>query len=101
MIPSNVEEKSVIDNDYYIVVNEEHYVDAAAHFIAKCIMSNPKAKYSLCLLIVLVQEVSALRKVGQIMDIWHSGKMFYTFFIWEHAFGGLYKARGGLKIAAN
>lgn len=44
MIPSNVEEKSAIDNDHYIVVNEEHVVDAVAHFLAKCIMSNPKAK---------------------------------------------------------
>lgn len=52
MIPSNVEEKSAIDNDHYIVVNEEHVVDAVAHFLAKCIMSNPKAKVYLCYIIV-------------------------------------------------
>lgn len=46
MIPSNVEEHSAIDNEHYIVVNEEHVVDAVAHFLAKCIMSNPKAKVS-------------------------------------------------------
>ncbi|ESQ30735.1 hypothetical protein EUTSA_v10011964mg [Eutrema salsugineum] len=104
MIPSNVEEKSVIDNNYYIVVNEEHVVDAVAHFLAKCIMSNPKARYT-CLLIhkpkELQKEVSALSKVGKIVDIWHAGKMFYTFSTWGLAFGGLYQARGALKIAAN
>ncbi|OAP19220.1 hypothetical protein AXX17_AT1G40440 [Arabidopsis thaliana] len=47
MVPSNVEEQSAIDNEHYIVVNEDHVIDAVAHFLAKCIMSNPKAKVSL------------------------------------------------------
>ncbi|KAJ4917342.1 Uncharacterized protein Rs2_02892 [Raphanus sativus] len=102
MIPSNVEEKSAIDNDHYIVVNEEHVVDAVAHFLAKCIMSNPKAKILKPeeLQKILAQEVSALSKVGRVVDIWHAGKMFYTFSTWGLAFGGLYQARGALKIAA-
>ncbi|KFK36198.1 hypothetical protein AALP_AA4G090600 [Arabis alpina] len=102
MVPSNVEEQSAIDNEHYVVVNEDHVVDAVAHFLAKCIMSNPKAKKLNPeeLQKVLVQEVGTLSKVGRMVDIWHAGKMFYTFSTWGLAFGGLYQARGALKIAA-
>jgi hypothetical protein len=102
MVPSNVEEQSAIDNEHYIVVNEEHVIDAVAHFLAKCIMSNPKAKNLKPeeLQKLLVQEVTALSKVGKVVDIWHAGKMFYTLSTWGLAFGGLYQARGVLKIAA-
>ncbi|KAL1192648.1 hypothetical protein V5N11_031700 [Cardamine amara subsp. amara] len=102
MVPSNVEEQSAIDNDHYIVVNEEHVIDAVAHFLAKCIMSNPKAKNFKPeeLQKLLVQEVSTLSKVGKVVDIWHAGKMFYALSTWGLAFGGLYQARGALKIAA-
>lgn len=44
MVPSNVEERSGIDNDSYVVVTEEHVVDGVANFMAKCIISNPKAQ---------------------------------------------------------
>lgn len=44
MVPSNVEERSRIDNDSYVVVSEEHVVDGVANFMAKCIVSNPKAQ---------------------------------------------------------
>lgn len=37
---------------------------------------------------VLVQEVTALSKVGKVVDIWHAGKMFYTLSTWGLAFGG-------------
>ncbi|XP_010461449.1 PREDICTED: uncharacterized protein LOC104742179 isoform X1 [Camelina sativa] len=102
MVPSNVEEQSAIDNEHYVVVNEEHVVDAVAHFLAKCIMSNPKAKNLKPeeLQKLLVQEVTTLSKVGKVVDIWHAGKMFYTLSTWGLAFGGLYQARGALKIAA-
>lgn len=44
MVPSNVEEWSGIDNENYVVVSEEHVVDGVANFMARCIMSNPKAR---------------------------------------------------------
>nr|ACD56620.1 unknown predicted protein [Gossypioides kirkii] len=44
MVPSNVEEWSGIDDENYIVVSEEHVVDGVANFMAKCILSNPKAQ---------------------------------------------------------
>ena len=47
MVPNNVEERSGIDDDSYVVVSEEHVVDGVANFIAKCIVSNPKAQVNL------------------------------------------------------
>nr|DAD24554.1 TPA_asm: hypothetical protein HUJ06_026018 [Nelumbo nucifera] len=38
------EEWSGIDNESYVIVSEEHVVEGVANFIAKCIVSNPKAK---------------------------------------------------------
>lgn len=44
MVPGNVEEWSGIDNENYVVVSEEHVVDGVANFMARCIISNPKAR---------------------------------------------------------
>ncbi|RYQ79539.1 hypothetical protein Ahy_Scaffold5g107758 isoform A [Arachis hypogaea] len=41
--PSNSEERSGIDDESYIVISEEHVVDGVANFMARCILSNPKA----------------------------------------------------------
>lgn len=48
MTSSNIEEQSEIDNEDYVIVSEEHVVDGVANFMAKCILSNPKAKVSFC-----------------------------------------------------
>nr|GMD74105.1 elongation factor [Ipomoea batatas] len=44
MVPSNVEERSGLDNDNYVIVNEEQVVDAVANFMARCVLANPKAQ---------------------------------------------------------
>lgn len=44
MVRGNVEEWSGIDDESYIVIGEEHVVDGVANFMAKCILSNPKAQ---------------------------------------------------------
>ncbi|KAG4969933.1 hypothetical protein JHK82_035628 [Glycine max] len=41
--PINVEELSGIDDESYVVISEEHVVDGVANFMARCILSNPKA----------------------------------------------------------
>ncbi|XP_040865314.1 uncharacterized protein [Glycine max] len=41
--PINVEELSGIDDENYLVISEEHVVDGVANFMARCILSNPKA----------------------------------------------------------
>lgn len=38
------EELSGIDNEAYVIVNEELVVEGVANFIARCILSNPNAK---------------------------------------------------------
>lgn len=49
MVPNNVEEWSGIDDESYVIVSEEHVVEAVAHFMARCIMSNPKTRVCLSL----------------------------------------------------
>lgn len=44
MVPSTVEEWSGIDDESYIIVSEEHVVEGVANFMARCILSNPKAE---------------------------------------------------------
>ncbi|CAK9184539.1 unnamed protein product [Ilex paraguariensis] len=44
MVPSNVEEWSGIDNENYVLISEEHVVDGVANFMARCMLSNPKAQ---------------------------------------------------------
>ncbi|KAL9251757.1 hypothetical protein AKJ16_DCAP12340 [Drosera capensis] len=43
MVPGTVEEQSGIDDESYVIVCEEHVVDGVSNFIARCILSNPKA----------------------------------------------------------
>jgi hypothetical protein len=42
--PINFEECSGIDDESYLIISEEHVVDGVANFMARCIMSNPKAR---------------------------------------------------------
>ncbi|CAI0434930.1 unnamed protein product [Linum tenue] len=46
MIHGNTEEHSGIDNECYVVINENQVVDAVATFMAKCITANPKSQVS-------------------------------------------------------
>ncbi|KAJ8773390.1 hypothetical protein K2173_028567 [Erythroxylum novogranatense] len=102
MVPSNVEEKSKIDNDSYVVVTEEHVVDGVAHFMAKCILSNPKAKKLTPkeLQKTLAKALGGVSKVERMIDIWHAGKLFYALSTWGLAVAGLYQSRRILHLAA-
>lgn len=44
IVPSNLEEKSGIDNENYMIVSEEHVVDGVANFMAKCVLANPNSQ---------------------------------------------------------
>ncbi|GKU87652.1 hypothetical protein SLEP1_g2015 [Rubroshorea leprosula] len=102
MVPNNVEEWSGIDDENYIIVSEEHVVDGVANFMAKCIVSNPKAQNLTPeeLQKTLVKALGGVGKVEKIMSIWHAGKMFYTLSTWGLALTGLYRSRAILKLAA-
>ncbi|XP_022938729.1 uncharacterized protein LOC111444868 [Cucurbita moschata] len=103
MVPSKVEEWSGIDDESYVIVSEEHVVDAVAHFMARCIMSNPKTRN------VSPEELQktiakALDSMGgtieKMFEIWHAGLLFYSLATWGLALAGLYKGRAILKLAA-
>lgn len=60
MVPSNTEERSEIDNDNYVVVNEEQVVEGVANFMARCLVANPKSqvyRLTMKLLVVLLLMV--------------------------------------------
>ncbi|GMI90872.1 hypothetical protein like AT1G44770 [Hibiscus trionum] len=102
MVPSNVEEWSGIDDENYIVVTEEHVLDGVANFMAKCILSNPKAQTLTPeqLQKTLVKALEGVSKLEQVLGIWHAGMMFYTLSTWGLALVGLYKARTVVRLAA-
>lgn len=41
---ANLEEISGIDDENYVIVNEEDIVDGIAAFVARCILEDPKSK---------------------------------------------------------
>ncbi|KDP32788.1 hypothetical protein JCGZ_12080 [Jatropha curcas] len=102
MAPNNIEERSRIDNENYVVVTEEHVVDAVANFMAKCILSNPKAQKMTPeeLQKSLEKALEGVSKWEKILNIWHAGQLFYTLATWGLALWGLYRTRSILKLAA-
>ncbi|KAI3460583.1 hypothetical protein Pfo_017246 [Paulownia fortunei] len=101
MVPNNIEEKSGIDNENYVIVSEEHVVDGVATFMARCILANPK---SLNLTPVelqkaLMKALGGINKVEKMLNVWHAGKMFYTLATWGLALASLYQGRAILKLA--
>ncbi|MBA0793287.1 hypothetical protein Gohar_017704, partial [Gossypium harknessii] len=125
MVPSNVEEWSGIDDENYIVVSEEHVVDGVANFMAKCLLSNPKAQtltpeelqkskfasycnyvfnFQMCLPLymfaAMLKALEDVRKLEKVLSIWHAGKMFYVLSTWGLTLAGLYKSRTIVKLAA-
>lgn len=102
MVPGRVEERSGIDDDTYVLVSEEHVVDGVANFIAKCIVSNPKAQQMSPeeLQKTMVKALGGVNKLHQMLEIWHAGKLFYALATWGLALTGLYQTRAVLKLAA-
>ncbi|KAH1122951.1 hypothetical protein J1N35_006111 [Gossypium stocksii] len=102
MVPSNVEEWSGIDDENYIVVSEEHVVDGVANFMAKCLLSNPKAQTLTPeeLQKTMLKALEGVSKLEKVLSIWHAGKMFYVLSTWGLTLAGLYKSRTIVKLAA-
>ncbi|KAM3730942.1 hypothetical protein ACB098_12G124900 [Castanea mollissima] len=102
MVPSNVEEWSGIDDEKYVVVSEEHVVDGVANFMARCIMSNPKAQNLTPeeLQKTVAKAVGGVSKLEKVLGIWHAGTLFYTLSTWGLALAGLYRTRAVFKLAA-
>ncbi|XP_057490565.1 uncharacterized protein LOC130776383 [Actinidia eriantha] len=102
MTPHDVEEQSGIDNENYLIVREEQVVDGVANFMAKCILSNPKALTLTPeeLQKTLHKALGGVNKVEKMLHVWQAGKLFYTLSTWGLALAGLYRTRAVLKVAA-
>ncbi|KAJ6352766.1 hypothetical protein OIU76_001894 [Salix suchowensis] len=102
MVPSNDEERSGIDDENYVVVTEERVVDGVAHFMAKCIVANPKAQNLTPeeLQKILAKALVGVSKLEKVFGIWHAGTMFYTLGTWGLTLAGLYRSRAVLRLAA-
>ncbi|CAL1410246.1 unnamed protein product [Linum trigynum] len=104
MIHGNTEEHSGIDNECYVVINEDQVVDAVATFMAKCITANPKSqKLSPEALQKAVTQAlggGGVSKFERAMGIWHAWQLFYALSTWGIALAGLYKTRAVWKYAA-
>ncbi|KAK7301348.1 hypothetical protein RJT34_12211 [Clitoria ternatea] len=99
---TNVEELSGIDDENYLVISEEHVVDGVANFMARCVLSNPKAlNFSPEELQKAISKaLNGTSKLEKILDIWSAGKLFYTLATWGLALAGIYQTRALLRVAA-
>jgi hypothetical protein len=96
------EERSAIDNENYVIVSEQNVVDGVANFMARCVLSNPKA-LSLSpeeMQKTLVKAMQGMSKFDKMLNIWHAGNIFYLIATWGLALAGLYQTRAVLKVAA-
>ncbi|KAK9062151.1 hypothetical protein SSX86_019337 [Deinandra increscens subsp. villosa] len=102
MVHGNVEEKSGIDNESYIVISQEQVVDGIANFMAKCILLNPKAKNLTPeeMQKKLTKALGGMSKFEKVLEIWHAGQIFYLMATWGLALAGLYQSRAVLRVAA-
>ncbi|KAI3794415.1 hypothetical protein L1987_37046 [Smallanthus sonchifolius] len=102
MVHGNVEEKSEIDNENYIVISQEQVVDGIANFMARCILLNPKAKNLTPeeMQKKLTKALGGMSKFEKLLEIWHAGQIFYLMATWGLALAGLYQSRAVLRVAA-
>ncbi|XP_049380103.1 uncharacterized protein LOC125844808 [Solanum stenotomum] len=102
MVPGNLEERSGIDNENYVIISEEYVVDAVANFMARCVVSNSKAQKMSPeeLQKTLTKALEGIGKVETLFNIWHAAQMFYVLSTWGLAVVGLYKSRSVIRLAA-
>ncbi|KAL6591076.1 hypothetical protein ACP70R_050129 [Stipagrostis hirtigluma subsp. patula] len=98
----NLEESSGIDNESYVIVNEDDIVDGIASFVARCIIEDPKSKLlsQMELQKVVARALSTMKDGRKWRSIWEAGKVIYTLATWGITLVGLYRGRAILKMAA-
>lgn len=102
MLHENVEEKSGIDNDNYVVISQEQVVDAIGNFMARCALMNPKAANMSPeeMQKRLTKAFRSMSKFEKLMELWHAGQLFYLMATWGLTLAGLYQSRALLRVAA-
>ncbi|EMS45745.1 hypothetical protein TRIUR3_01046 [Triticum urartu] len=98
----NLEEISGIDDENYVMVNEDDIVDAIATFVARCILEDPKSKSlsSKELQKAVATALSSMTDRKKWISFWEAGKVIYILATWGITIAGLYRSRAVLKMAA-
>ncbi|XP_037428912.1 uncharacterized protein LOC119294757 [Triticum dicoccoides] len=98
----NLEEISGIDDENYVMVNEDDIVDAIATFVARCILEDPKSKSlsSKELQKAVATALSSMTDRKKGISFWEAGKVIYILATWGITIAGLYRSRAVLKMAA-
>uniref|UniRef100_A0ACD5WAT4 Uncharacterized protein n=1 Tax=Avena sativa TaxID=4498 RepID=A0ACD5WAT4_AVESA len=99
---SNMEEISGIDNENYVMVNDNDIVDALATFVARCILEDPKSKSlsSKELQKAVATALSSMTDRKKWISFWEAAKVIYILATWGITIAGLYRSRAVLKMAA-
>ncbi|KAI4998467.1 hypothetical protein ZWY2020_053809 [Hordeum vulgare] len=98
----NLEEISGIDDENYVMVNDDDIVDAIATFVARCILEDPKSKSlsSKELQKAIATALSSITDRKKWISFWEAGKVIYILATWGITIAGLYRSRAVLKMAA-
>ncbi|CAN6298134.1 unnamed protein product [Urochloa humidicola] len=99
---ANLEEISGIDDENYVIINEDDVVDGIASFVARCIIEDPKSK-SLSpaqLQKAVAKALDSLKSRWRWSTFWEAGQIIYILTTWGITLAGLYKSRHVLKVAA-
>ncbi|KAK8966528.1 hypothetical protein KSP40_PGU013569 [Platanthera guangdongensis] len=100
--PDRMEEACAIDNENYVLINEENVVDGIANFIARGILENPKSKTISPeeLQKAVTKALCDLRGRGKLKSLWEAGKIIYALSTWGIFIAGLCRHRVMVKAAA-
>ncbi|XP_062214868.1 uncharacterized protein LOC133915648 [Phragmites australis] len=99
---ANLEEISGIDDENYVIINEDDIVDGIATFVARCILEDPKSK-SLSpaeLQNAVAKALDSIKARWRWSTLWEAGQVIYILATWGITLAGLYKSRHVLKVAA-
>ncbi|TVU45509.1 hypothetical protein EJB05_04998 [Eragrostis curvula] len=99
---ANLEEISGIDDENYVIINEDDIVDGLATFVARCILEDPKSK-SLSpaeLQKAVAKALDSMKARWGWSTFWEAGKVIYILATWGVTLAGLYKSRHVIKVAA-
>nr|ACN37005.1 unknown [Zea mays] len=99
---ANLEEISGIDDENYVIVNEDDIVDGIAAFVARCILEDPKSKSlsPMQLQKAVAKALDSMKARWRWSTFWEAGQIIYILATWGITLAGLYKSRHVLKVAA-